>query len=241
MSGSHRIAEPKLGRQRKVSRLQESFDVRSWSAPGFVSVFETPRISTIGTGAACEPGARTFVAGYAIPRNRLIARLPSSPEIAICSAGCIGHSATITLSPAPGSPPDPTIFQCSPASGAACGQSLSALWLDPRGERGCAVGNDGVVLRYEYSRWKRDDAAFADSGGDKLNSLWLDPNGDCGWAVSGGGEVFRNHRPASRSQKPDEQRLWRRRFISRRVDLDRRALSSGLISERRPGFPKAIK
>jgi hypothetical protein len=94
---------------------------------------------------------------------------------------------------------------------------------------------------HKYSRWKRDDAVFADSGGDKLNSLWLDRNGDRGWAVSGDGEVFRNHRPASRLQKPDEQRLWRRRFISGRVDLDRGSLSqAGLISERRPSFPKAI-
>jgi hypothetical protein len=125
------------------------------------------------------------------------------------------------------------------ASGAGSAGKLSALWLYPKGERGWAVGNDGVVLRYEYSRWKRDDAAFADSGGDKLNSLWLDPNGDRGWDVSGDGEVFRNHRPASRLQKPDEQRLWPRRFISGCVDLDRGALSSGAYLRTTSRFPES--
>src|SRR6516162_5942265 len=41
-------------------------------------------------------------------------------------------------------------------------------------------------------------------------------------------EVFRSHPPVSRLQKPDEWRLWHRRF--RRVDRDRGAFSSGAFS-----------
>jgi hypothetical protein len=110
---------------------------------------------------------------------------------AISSAGCSGHSATITLSPAPGSPPDPTIFQCSPAGAAAGGQSLSALWLDAKGDRGWAVGDNGVILRYEYSQWKRDDAASGAGSAGKLSALWLDRKGERGWAVGSDGVVLR--------------------------------------------------
>src|SRR5262245_37200951 len=45
---------------------------------------------------------------------------------------------------------------------------------------------------------------------------------------------------ANRLQKPDEERLWHRRFISGRVDLDRGALKLGFFAERRPSFRKAI-
>jgi len=48
-----------------------------------------------------------------------------------------------------------------------------------------------------------------------------------------------NHRPASWLLKPDKQRLWHRRFISGRVDLDRRALSSGAYLRMTSRFPES--
>src|SRR5262245_37111697 len=106
-------------------------------------------------------------------------------------SSCGGNDSKIQFEVAPGSPRGPLVFQCDPASGVGCGQSLRALWLDAEGGRGWAVGSGGVVRRYGGAQLIRGQAASAASGGNGLNALWLDPEGKRGWAVGSGGVVLR--------------------------------------------------
>jgi hypothetical protein len=81
------------------------------------------------------------------------------------------------------------------ASAASGNQTLRALWLDADGKRGWAVGggvtevggvlhDNGVVLHYDGTEWKRDEAASAAIGNNSaLYALWLDADGGRGWAV----------------------------------------------------------
>jgi hypothetical protein len=89
----------------------------------------------------------------------------------------------ITLSIAQDSPRGPIFFRCDPVSGVSCGNDINSIWLDTEGERGWAVGEHGVILRYEGGKWTRDGIASLASGGRDLRALWLDANGERGWAV----------------------------------------------------------
>jgi hypothetical protein len=72
------------------------------------------------------------------------------------------------------------------ASGASGSQVLSALWLDEKGQKGWAVGGNGVVLHYDSATgWQKDVKASAASEGQVLSALWLDKKGEKGWAVGG--------------------------------------------------------
>src|SRR5260370_27136055 len=91
---------------------------------------------------------------------------------AVGLSSCTGqrNSPTIKLAIAPDSPPGPLIFRCASPSGASCGKHLLALWLNVEGKRGWAVGQSGVVLRYDGTRWQRDDTASGASGGNALRA-----------------------------------------------------------------------
>src|SRR5207302_759830 len=107
--------------------------------------------------------------------------------------GCTGqhNSSPIRLVIARESPSSHVTFQRSEVSSASLGNSLSALWVDPGGKRGWAVGDSVVVLHYAGMRWQRDNTASAASGGNNLWGLWMDPGGKRGWAAGARGLVLR--------------------------------------------------
>ena len=106
--------------------------------------------------------------------------------------GCTGAGRSpVILEPVPELSGVPLDFECSPNSGVSCGKNLNALWMDAKGERGWAVGENGVALRYDGTQWKRDEAASAASGGKYLYALWMDAKGERGWAVGSAGVALR--------------------------------------------------
>src|ERR1039458_5417931 len=119
----------------------------------------------------------------------------------LANCGRDRNFSNIKLEPVPNPPSGIPMFRCDPVSGASCGNQLRAMWLDAEGRRGWAVGDSGVVLHYDGTRWQRDDTASAASGGKDLRAMWLDAEGRRGWAVGESGVVL--HYDGTRWQRDD--------------------------------------
>src|ERR1039458_4489918 len=119
----------------------------------------------------------------------------------LANCGRDRNFSNIKLEPVPNPPSGIPMFRCDPVSGASCGNQLRAMWLDAEGRRGWAVGDSGVVLHYDGTRWQRDDTASAASGGKDPRAMWLDAEGRRGWAVGVSGVVL--HYDGTRWQRDD--------------------------------------
>ncbi len=94
---------------------------------------------------------------------------------------------------------------------------LLALWIDPKGSEGWAMGANGNIIRYNReSGWHYDELPCLVTGAN-LSSLWLDADGNHGWAVGDGGVILHYNRQkgwqqdkiaSSESNKKALRALW---------------------------------
>src|SRR5262245_40503879 len=91
-----------------------------------------------------------------MPKTRSIALLMAPFIMLGCTAGT---SSPMGMVRAESSVRGPLVIMRTPYAAAASGKTLFDVWLDSTGTRGWAVGQEGLILRYEKGEWRVDETS----------------------------------------------------------------------------------
>ncbi len=105
-------------------------------------------------------------------------------------------------------------WKIDPSGGIARGQYLASVALNDTGNLGFAVGGGGLVLRWDGSTWRRDEAAIKAADGIELKAVALDAAGKQALVAGAAGFLMSWNGSAWKREKEAEKLSLKRSFFA---------------------------